>query len=318
LGSGLIALLLSRRKDLTWRDVQAILIKSAVVFNEKDSSWKVNGVNRKYSNKFGFGKGSAYRMIEVAKDWNLLGPHVVHMMRENNTHAVFKNEVQVSLNVSTNDIQGPFNLEHVTVILSVDHERRGDLEFDLVSPSNVVSNLAGKRMLDSHSGLFNWTFMTVVHWGEKPFGEWKLVIRNSRNDDAIGRLLYWRLVFWGETTVAHKATLVQGGYNDESMYLKAYWLTALQGSSAADRDKNSKDILGTIDPSNTNNTSTSKHKILDHDAWLNRFFYAFGILSIIMSILVISMLALFKLKEYGVINVYVPFYRDVRYVPMSS
>lgn len=56
-------------------------------------------------------------------------------------------------------------LEHVTVTVNIQHQSRGDLELYLVSPNNVISQLAAQRRFDkSQDGLLNWTFMSVKHW----------------------------------------------------------------------------------------------------------------------------------------------------------
>lgn len=60
---------------------------------------------------------------------------------------------------------GLSRLEHITVGVDIQHERRGDLEILLESPHNVTSQLAARRRFDtSTDGFGNWTFMTVKHW----------------------------------------------------------------------------------------------------------------------------------------------------------
>lgn len=56
-------------------------------------------------------------------------------------------------------------LEHITVTVNIDHERRGDVEVVLDSPNGMQSVLAKPRSLDDAStGFNNWTFMSVKHW----------------------------------------------------------------------------------------------------------------------------------------------------------
>jgi kexin len=56
-------------------------------------------------------------------------------------------------------------LEHITVKVWIQHNRRGDVEVELVSPLGVKSVLAGKRHADADAtGFPGWTFSTIKHW----------------------------------------------------------------------------------------------------------------------------------------------------------
>ena len=57
------------------------------------------------------------------------------------------------------------HLEHVNVRVNMEHQRRGDVKIDLISPHGLVSNIATSRRKDaSEKGLENWLFMSVKHW----------------------------------------------------------------------------------------------------------------------------------------------------------
>ena len=56
-------------------------------------------------------------------------------------------------------------LEHVTARVWIDHQRRGDVEVELLSPSGQLSVLARQRRFDeATSGFAGWKFMSVKHW----------------------------------------------------------------------------------------------------------------------------------------------------------
>jgi kexin len=56
-------------------------------------------------------------------------------------------------------------LEHVTIRVWIDHQRRGDVEVSLESPNGVVSMLAEARRWDeATTGFDGWKFMTLKHW----------------------------------------------------------------------------------------------------------------------------------------------------------
>src|SRR5206468_7504090 len=67
--SGLVALLLSANPDLTWRDVQQVLILSARHFDLADPDLKTNGAGFRVSHNVGFGVPDAGRAVTLARAW---------------------------------------------------------------------------------------------------------------------------------------------------------------------------------------------------------------------------------------------------------
>ena len=56
-------------------------------------------------------------------------------------------------------------LEHITVRVWIEHQRRGDVEVDITSPQGVTSVLARVRRFDeSTDGFPGWKFMSLKHW----------------------------------------------------------------------------------------------------------------------------------------------------------
>lgn len=170
LGAGVVALALSARPDLTWRDTQYLMLDSAVPIHEDDGSWQVTKSGRKFSHDWGYGKIDAYSMVQKAKTWDLVKPQawfnspwlrVLHEIPQGEQGLSSSYEV-------TSDMLKKANidrLEHVTVTMNVNHTRRGDLSVELRSPEGIVSHLSTARRSDSAPvGYVDWTFMTVAHW----------------------------------------------------------------------------------------------------------------------------------------------------------
>lgn len=169
LGAGVFALALSARPELTWRDLQNIVVATAVQVNP-EMDWNKTFSGRMFSHTFGYGKLDAYAVVEKAKSIELLKPQAwfkapwVHV-----NHAIPNGTVGVlsSFDV-TEDLLKKANLgkvEHVTVTMNVEHTRRGDLSVELRSPTNMVSHLSVARKLDDLAqGYVDWTFMSVAHW----------------------------------------------------------------------------------------------------------------------------------------------------------
>lgn len=169
LGAGIFALAFSVRPDLSWRDIQNLIVLTGVQVNEEED-WQKTYIGRQFSHIFGYGKLDAYAFVEKAKSISLLKPqawfnspwsHVKHPIPQGVEGLLSSFEV-------TQDALQKANLErveHVTVTMNINHTRRGDLSVELRSPTNVVSHLSvARRKDDLHQGYVDWTFMSVAHW----------------------------------------------------------------------------------------------------------------------------------------------------------
>lgn len=169
LGAGIFGLALSARPELTWRDMQKILVQTAVPINEQEV-WDQTYIGKKFSHTYGYGKLDAYAVVEAAKATELLKPqawfsspllHVDRKIPQGVEGLLSTFEVTME-HLKTANLE---KVEHVTVTMNVAHTRRGDLSVELRSPTNVVSHLSVERRLDdARSGYENWTFMSVAHW----------------------------------------------------------------------------------------------------------------------------------------------------------
>jgi kexin len=170
LGAGTVALALSARPDLTWRDIQYIMLEAAVPVHEEDKDWQITKSGRKFSHTWGYGKVDAYAVVEKAKTWTSVQPQAwyhspwLRVQRDipqgdkglASTFEVTKDALK-SANLA--------RLEHVTITMNVNHTRRGDLSVELRSPEGIVSHLSTTRRPDNAAmGYIDWTFMSVAHW----------------------------------------------------------------------------------------------------------------------------------------------------------
>ncbi|KAI1392771.1 peptidase S8/S53 domain-containing protein [Hypoxylon trugodes] len=223
LAAGIFALALEVRPDLSWRDMQYIALESAVPIDpdNKDLGWQTTTIGKKFSHTFGYGKIDSYALVEIAKTWKNVKPQAwfyspwLHVHQE-----IPQGDAGLSVNFEvTKDMLKEANLErleHVTVTMNVEHTRRGDLSVDLISPNNVVSHISAVRKMDtSNEGYDDWTFMSVVHWGESGVGKWTLIVRDTKVNDDSGTFIDWHLKLWGESIDASKATLLPMPNDDD-------------------------------------------------------------------------------------------------------
>jgi kexin len=216
LAAGVYALALSARPELTWRDMQWITVMTAIPFynEEKEEDWQVTATGKKFSHQFGYGKLDAYAVVDAAKSWKLVKPqawfftpwiHVKHEIPQGDQglHSTF---------IVTKEMMQGANLErveHITVTMNIEHTRRGDLSVELRSPKGLVSHLSTTRKNDEEAkGYVDWSFMSVVHFGEDGIGEWTVVVKDTVVNDHSGNFTDWRLKIFGESVDAKKTSLL--------------------------------------------------------------------------------------------------------------
>ncbi|KAJ3105384.1 pheromone processing endoprotease [Phlyctochytrium planicorne] len=209
--SGILALVLSIRPELTWRDVQHLTLRTAIPINTADGSWEKTAAGRIFSHKFGYGKVDSVAIVETAKDWKLVNPQVNYTTEV----AIVEKPIPQGEGAATafflieqKQVEHFLRLEHITVTVHINHTRRGDVNVKLISPLNVVSNLAVARPNDHDvNGFRNWTFMTVKHWEEPLIGEWKVLVHDDENPKEVGVFNYCWITFFGEAKPANQPTI---------------------------------------------------------------------------------------------------------------
>jgi len=203
--AGTVALALSIRPDLTWRDMQYLVVDTAVPIHLDDGDWQDTKIGKKFSHMFGYGKMDAYRFVEAAKVFKSVKPqawyrspwlNVQHPIPQGDKGLAASYEVTADMLKEANLER----LEHVTVTMNVEHQKRGDLSVEMRSPEGVVSHIATTRRNDaSTEGYDDWTFMSVAYWGESGIGKWEVIVKDTLVNEHNGTFIDWRLNLWGES-----------------------------------------------------------------------------------------------------------------------
>ena len=202
--AGSVALALSVRPDLSWRDVQYLVIEAAVPIHLDDGEWQDTKIGKKFSHIFGYGKMDTWKFIDAAKAWKSVKPQawfhspwlsVQHDIPQGDQGLASSFDVTAAM-LETANLE---RLEHVTVTMNIKHMRRGDLSVELQSPEGVISHIATTRRNDAaQAGYHDWTFMSVVHWGETGIGTWTVIVKDTNVNEFNGTFVDWRLNLWGE------------------------------------------------------------------------------------------------------------------------
>jgi len=198
IAAGIFALVLSVRPELHWRDLQYLVMETAIPVDVGDSDWTYLPSGRMYNHKYGYGKLDAYKIVERAKTWKL-----VNEATSFTTDKQFENDIidvlESKIYVSERSVRNIKNVEQITVTVDIEHQCRGELQIELISPNKVISILATRRVNDrSKEGLRNWTFMTVKHWDENPVGYWTLRVTDKVKNNYYGRLYSWYMTINGQ------------------------------------------------------------------------------------------------------------------------
>uniref|UniRef100_A0AAQ4RCN4 Furin (paired basic amino acid cleaving enzyme) a n=1 Tax=Gasterosteus aculeatus aculeatus TaxID=481459 RepID=A0AAQ4RCN4_GASAC len=184
LAAGIIALALEANKNLTWRDMQHLVVRTSHPTHLLTNDWRTNGVGRKVSHSYGYGLLDATAIVALAETWTSVSAQrkcVITMVSDH-----------LSINVSVDACIGTdshvTSLEHVQARLTLSYNRRGNLAIHLISPSGTRSTLLHPRPHDYSSEGFNdWAFMTTHSWDESPTGAWMLEIENVAGASDYGK-----------------------------------------------------------------------------------------------------------------------------------
>ncbi|XP_034948882.1 furin-like protease 1 [Chelonus insularis] len=244
LAAGICALALEANRDLTWRDMQHIVVRTAKPANLIATDWVTNGVGRNVSHSFGYGLMDAAAMVQLAKKWQTVPEqHKCEILAPHKNRSI-PSRSQLSLDFHVKECTGVNFLEHVQAKISLSASRRGDLEITLMSPQGTKSTLLAKRPHDnSKTGFQQWPFMSVHTWGERPHGTWKLEVHNEGR--FVATLNEWGLMLYG--------TKESPDFDDE-----------------LDKDKHPGMIHVDV-PQNNADLDTNKHLIdTENDAWSGR------------------------------------------------
>ncbi|GAA5888096.1 hypothetical protein JCM6882_000279 [Rhodosporidiobolus microsporus] len=218
IAAGVFALVLEARPDLTWRDMQHLTVRTAVQVNPNDPDWQLTTAGRPYNHKYGYGKLDAWAIVDAAKRWQLVKPQAWWTsptaappgIVEGRGRRITADGATATLTVSREDLdKANFEaLEHVTITVFIEHQRRGNVEVELVSPNGMKSVLARPRRFDeSDTGMMGWVFMSVKHWDEDPVGTWTLRVRDRQTAKnlKVGYFHRFQMQLWGSSIDASLA-----------------------------------------------------------------------------------------------------------------
>lgn len=201
MASGVAALMLEVRPELSWRDIRWILAHTASPATGVTGEFSTQSGLR-FDPRVGFGRLNASAAVGRAATHALLptarscssNPSTVNdRITDNSTTGLTYRFNQNTMGCSLQTI------EYISVDLAFAHSYTGDIEVELQSPTGTRSTLteahlcAGGRCASLSNG---WTFGSVRHLGEAANGDWQVHVRD-RQAGNIGALRSWRITLHG-------------------------------------------------------------------------------------------------------------------------
>ena len=196
--SGVIALMLEANPNLTYRDAQHILVKSASRQGLTPTTFAANQSGREFSHDFGFGLVNAGGAVNLATNWEPVGPELLVSTGVISASTAIA-EHATNYTESTVTVSPQIRVESVEVIVNATHAQKGELDIELqhVGSTTTTSTLALNRSNDNTADYSNYIFHSRAHFGEDSSGTWKLRLRDSTINGTTGTLDDWTLRIYG-------------------------------------------------------------------------------------------------------------------------
>jgi kexin len=181
--SGVLALLLERYPDLTWRDCKELLSRTCKVIDGGDQSWSLTQAGRWYSHIFGFGLIDAKALLIAARDFQALGPQRV-LQFDVGAESVPSTEIPDYPNVMKihmGECETIFELEEVVVTLTMQGEHPSEVSISLESGAGTLAPIIiGINFQTPIVGAYtSYPFSIETFRGETSKGIWSLFLRDD-------------------------------------------------------------------------------------------------------------------------------------------
>jgi proprotein convertase subtilisin/kexin type 2 len=201
--AGTAALLLEANPNLGWRDVRAILARTARKNDPGNAGWVTNGGGLRVNHEYGFGAIDATAAVAAARTWSNL-PAQKTASAAGGGGAIADNAAALSVTLSLAG-SGIAKLEFVDLNLDIDHPEVGELEIVLTSPAGTASTLSVPRDCKSAEGAVvscgaalrgGFRFGIARLMDEAADGTWRLAVRDARAGNS-GTLTAWSIKVYG-------------------------------------------------------------------------------------------------------------------------
>ncbi|KAK8719396.1 hypothetical protein OTU49_014056, partial [Cherax quadricarinatus] len=128
--------------NLTWRDMQYLVVETAVPTKEalEEEGWQTNGRGKKFHLLQGYGAVDAGKMVEAALKWKNVTPQTIAISSLfNGYRTIYPDKwLNISKDLTVSDVTQDScmkGVEHVIANITLTHRSRKQLSIFIVSPS---------------------------------------------------------------------------------------------------------------------------------------------------------------------------------------
>jgi subtilisin family serine protease len=141
--SGTVALMLDANPNLSWRDVQHIIAKTADKIDPTNPGWLTNGAGFDFNHDYGFGRLDAEEAVSEALTWNNVSSEVeANYSSSPNTSIPDNSATGITETILvTQDIK----IETIEIPIQSNHSYYPNLEIKLTSPGGTTAMIAEQR-----------------------------------------------------------------------------------------------------------------------------------------------------------------------------
>ncbi|KAJ6239755.1 neuroendocrine convertase 1 [Anaeramoeba flamelloides] len=197
--AGVVGLIIESNPDLSYLDIQGILIESARQLVKEDPGWVKNAADYYFSHDYGYGLVNAKQAVLIAEDWESLTPiknyigitvNVGEQIPDNDEDGLMR---QITMSTADQDLT---IVSGVVVYLSIDHQSMGDLEIYLESPSGAKAKLASPIPTLKTTSIEEYPFVAKNFYGVNATGDWKIYVIDTVSG-TVGTWIDYKFEFYG-------------------------------------------------------------------------------------------------------------------------
>ncbi len=206
--SGVIALILEKYPNLTWRDLKKILAKSARKINSGNALWQTTGKAYNYNLIYGFGSVDANAALQTASSWTSVGgsSNLISFTKESSiSHTIATSSFNsFSIVVSNSGIS---KIEAIELQLTSNHANPGELTLELEAPDGIKMEFheshlcySGAKMTTptkNCSAMTNQKYIISGFLDYEANGTWRVNTKDTNSGTASGNITNYKIIFYG-------------------------------------------------------------------------------------------------------------------------
>lgn len=195
--SGILALLLERYPNLTWRDCKELISLNSRVIDSKNDSWIQNGGGRWYNAEYGFGLLDAALITWAAAKFVPLGIQQTDTYSNGTVNiAIPTDGTVITINIMSS--LKVFYMEEAIFTVSFTGNAQTEISITLVSPSNTESILIiGTAIVTEIGSYVSYPLKSETFRGESCNGQWLVKLNDVINNTTQSTITAYSLELYG-------------------------------------------------------------------------------------------------------------------------